>query len=203
MEPRTKLRENYASQSQPMHLQDNCLRANMREELPLGVPSSQDFLQDFDYQFQFPVNGYSLNPAFGVQTQRFDPYHSFNHGCSSPDFDAYEYKPFSGNNGSGHAQVMDNFQYESYGFNVLQKNNHQVDTMGGSQSCVPFNCQEIIRPMNFVIPDEVSCISSSANYHRQVGLNKNNKASAIVRRTHKVRNKSSTVKGQWTVDEDR
>ncbi|KAI4343748.1 hypothetical protein L6164_011058 [Bauhinia variegata] len=203
MDLETKLRENYVLQSQPMHLQEHFLKANMRDELPFGVPSSQGFLQDFHHiDHQFHVNGSSSNPPFGVQTPSFDPSDTFNYGCSSADFDVYECKPFVENNGTGHAQVMDNFQYGNHGLNLPQRNN-QVDMLGGNQTCVPFNSQEIIKPMNFVIPDEVSCITP-ANYYKKVGLNKNNRASStIARRTYKVRNKSSIVKGQWTADEDR
>lgn len=184
MDLETKLRENYVSQ-------------------PFGVPSSQGiFLHDFhqiDHQFQHGNNGSSSNP---IQTPNFDPCGNFNYQCSPVGFDnAYhELKPFvDQNSGSGHAHVMDNFLYGGFGFNLPQRN--QLDMMVANQSYFQLNPQEIIKPVNFVVPDEVSGISS-VNYSKRDVMNKNNRAYPITRRSYKVRKKSNIVKGQWTAEED-
>lgn len=198
MDPETNLRENYASQT--MHLQENYLKPSMKDELPFGAPSSQGFLQDFHHVEQFHhVNGSSSNPVFGVQAPNFDPFVNITCGCSQTDFDVYECKPFVENNSNSHAHVMDNFQNEGYSLNLPRRN--QQDMMVANQSYLPFNPLET-KPLNIVVPDEVSCISP-ANYYKRVGLNKNNKAFPTTRRTFKVRKKSNIVKGQWTEDEDR
>ncbi|KAF7806074.1 Transcription factor MYB98 [Senna tora] len=78
-----------------------------------------------------------------------------------------------------------------------------------NQSYVAYNShQELTKPVDFVIADEVSCISpSSVDFYKRVGFNykKNNRASSLsTRRTNlKVRKKSNMVKGQWTIEEDR
>ncbi|KAK7291626.1 hypothetical protein RIF29_06927 [Crotalaria pallida] len=205
MDPETTLRENYASR--PMHLQENYLKQQpgMKDEHHFGAPSSEGFMQEFHHiDHQFPhANASSSNQVFGVQTQNFDPFANIACGCSQADFDGYECKPFVENNNgssSGHAHVMDNFKYEGYGLNLNRRN--QMDVMASNQSYLPFNTIET-KPLNFVAPDEVSCISP-ANYYKRAGLNKNNKVLCpTTRRSFKVKKKANIVKGQWTEDEDR
>ncbi|TKY55213.1 Transcription factor MYB98 [Spatholobus suberectus] len=195
MDIETNLTENYASQT--MHLQENYLKPSMEDQLPFGAPSSQGFLQDFHHiDNHFHVNGSSSNPIFGVQTPNFDPFdHNVTCESAPPDFEVYECKPFV----SGNAHLMDNFQYVGYSMNLPRTN--QLDMMVSSQSYMPFNPLET-KPLNFVVPDEVSCISPP-NYYKRIGLNKNIRESPSTRRTFKARKKSNIVKGQWAADEDR
>ncbi|XP_027368853.1 transcription factor MYB98-like [Abrus precatorius] len=198
MDIETNLNENYASQ--PMHLQENYLRSRMKDDIPFGDPSSQCFLQDFPRIDQFNVNDYSSNPVFGIQTSNFDPFdHNVTCESAPADFEVYECKPFPESNCNGHAHLTDNFQYEGYSLNLPRRN--QLDMMVGNQSYVPFNPLET-KPLNIVVPDEVSYISPP-NYYKRVGLNKTNRETPTTRRTFKVRKKSNIVKGQWTADEDR
>nr|KYP50968.1 Transcription factor MYB98 [Cajanus cajan] len=171
----------------------------MEDQLPFGAPSSQGFLQDFH---QFHVNGSSSsNPVFGVQTHpNFDPFdHNVTCEYAPPDFDVYESKPFAESDGRGHAHLMDNFQHVGYSLNLPRTN--QLDVMVANQTYLPFNALET-KPLNFVVPDEVSCISPP-NYYKRIGFNKNIRESPRTRRTFKARKKSNIVKGQWTPDEDR
>ncbi|RDX67532.1 Transcription factor MYB98, partial [Mucuna pruriens] len=184
MDLETMLKETYVSQPQ-----ESFLQPSMKHMLPFGNPS---FLQDFNHIDQFHVNVSSPNP---IQTPNFDAFDNFTFANSSPGFDVYECKPFVEN---VHAHVMDNFLYGNYSFNHPQRN--QLDMMVANQSLLPFNPQETKSP-NFVVPDEVSCISS-VNYYKRVGANKNNKSYPTTRRTYKVRKKSNIVKGQWTIEED-
>ncbi|KAE9601429.1 hypothetical protein Lal_00024040 [Lupinus albus] len=195
----TDHRENYASQ--PMHLQENYLKPGTKDELPFAAPSSQGFMQDFQHVDQFHhANASSSNQNFGVQTQNFDPFVNIICGCSQADFEGYECKPFVENNGNvNHAHVMEDFQYEGYSMNLPRRN--QMDMMPSNQIYLPFNPLET-KPLNFVAPDEVSCISAT-NYYRRFGLNRNNKTSPTTRRSCKVKKKPNIVKGQWSEHEDR
>ncbi|KAK7389081.1 hypothetical protein VNO78_23913 [Psophocarpus tetragonolobus] len=200
MDIETNLTQNY--DSQPMHLQENYLKPSMEDQLPFGAPSSQGFLQDFHHiDHHFHVNnGSSSNPIFVVQTPNFEPFdHSVTCESAPPDFEVYECKPFFESNSSSNAHLMDNFQYVGYTLNLPRAN--QPDMMVTNQSYMPFNTLET-KPLNFVVPDEVSCISPP-NYYKRVGLNKNTSESPSSRRTLKSRKKSNVVKGQWTSDEDR
>lgn len=192
--------ETKAYVSQPLNLHESYLKPNMNyDETSFGVPSSnQGFLQDFNHIDQFNVNGSQLfNPISGVQTQNFDPF---------VGYDVHEFKPNfvenSGGGGSGgHAYVMDNFLYGGgYGLNNLQKNS-QLEMMVANQSYLPFSPQET-KPLNFVVPDEVSCISPAVNYYKGVGMNRNNRSYLSTKKTSKVRKKSNIIKGQWTAEED-
>ncbi|XP_050225723.1 transcription factor MYB98-like [Mercurialis annua] len=171
-----------------------------------------NFLQDFQSFDQFHANGSSLNPMSMVQTgSNFETFDVFPFGSSSTDmeFHDYECKPFAaGGGGGGHySQVMDNFQ----------RNNNLFDhhyMIMGSNNIHQAHFQEI-KPLNFVIPDEVSCTvtanqynSKQDQYHRKRGggggVNKSNaRVLPSTRRTWKARKKNNVVKGQWTSDEDR
>ncbi|WVZ11784.1 hypothetical protein V8G54_016314 [Vigna mungo] len=198
MDIQGNLTENYASQ--PMHAQENCLKPSMGDQLPFGVPSSHGFLQDFHHIDHFPVNdGSSSNPIFGVHTPNFDPFdHNVNCESAPPEFEVFECKPFAESNGSAHAHLMHNFQYVGYSLNLPRTN--QLDMVVANQRFLPFSALET-KPLNFVAPDEISCITPP-NFYKKVGLNKNLRESPSTRRTFKARKKSNTVKGQWTSDED-
>lgn len=224
MDLETKLRsENYDS-LQPMQFQEMDMKSTMKDLEPpsFGVPSSQgNFLQDVIHIDPIQANGSSPNPHFGVQNPNFiNPFDQFTYGCSPADLDdVYESKPFADNNfnkgQAQHVNVMDNFQYggnnndNSYhSLNLPQRNHHQMEMMDANQSnynYVTFDSQEIMKSMNFVVPDdEVSCISPDPTFCSKVGLNdKNNIITSPPKRACKVRNKSNVVKGQWTIEEDR
>ncbi|CAJ1943842.1 unnamed protein product [Sphenostylis stenocarpa] len=199
MDIETNLTENY--DSQPIQVQENYLKP-MGDQLPFGAPSPQGFLQDFHHSDEFPVNnGSSSNPIFGLQTPNFDPFDHNIVNCESapPDFEDFECKPFAESNGSARAHPMDNFQYVGYSLNLPRTN--QLDMVVTNQRYLPLTVLET-NPLNYVVPDEVSCISPP-NYCKRVGLNKNLRESPRTRRTFKARKNSNIVKGQWTSDEDR
>lgn len=201
MELDTKLREIHAA-NQPVFLSENYIKPYMKNDIPFEVPSSKGtYLQEFDHHLddhQFHVTGSSSNPVFGVQTPCFDSFDTFPYNYSS-NFDLYECKPFADGNG-GHGQVMDNFQSGGY------LNNHQVNPVnmiGSNQAQMPLDFQEM-KPVNFAVPDEVSCVGTDQNgYYKKAGLNKNNRPYPPARRTIKIGKKSNVVKGQWTTEEDR
>ncbi|KAK0586318.1 hypothetical protein LWI29_004938 [Acer saccharum] len=165
----------------------------MKNEIPFEVPFSNkqlgNYLQDFHHldhnHDQFQANGSSSNPSFGVQTPCFEPFDSFPYGSGySSNFDFYECKPFadhSNYNNGGHGQVMDNFQTTTGGYlNHHHQHQHQTSNPGdhvmmmmmGSDphhhhqsQIMPYMFhQEMNKPdVNFVVPDEVSCVNNNNN----------------------------------------
>ncbi|KAK7354048.1 hypothetical protein VNO80_19504 [Phaseolus coccineus] len=173
MDIETLVKESFVSQP----LQESC----MKDMIPLGNPSSHELLQQHFHhidEFQFSV------PSSNNST--FHAFHNFTFTPSSPDLDVYECKPFT--------HVMDNFLYGN------SQRNIELDIMVSNQSFLPFTPQQI-KPSNFVLPDEVSCISP-INYYKTIGVNKNHRSYPTTRRTFKVHKKSNTVKGHWTIEED-
>ncbi|KAI5446646.1 hypothetical protein KIW84_014476 [Lathyrus oleraceus] len=120
------------------------------------------------------------------------------------NFEVYNDKSFPENNNSSnqHAHFIDNFQYDGYGLNIPRRNH--LDLMVENQTYFPFNNASETKPLNYVVPDdEVSSIAPTSYYQRG-DLNRNNRLlSPTTRRAFKAKKKSSIVKGQWTVDEDR
>ncbi|KAE8124243.1 hypothetical protein FH972_019145 [Carpinus fangiana] len=196
MELDTKLiTENLASQ--PMLLCDNYLmKPYMKDEFSFEAPSSKGFLQDFRHPDLFQTNGSSSNPSFGVQTQCYDSFNNFTYGCST-GFDVYECKPFADN--CEHVHVMDNFQSGGY-LNLSQRN--PIDIMGSDRIDMAFTTCQDIKPVNFLIPDELSSITAENGHYKRVGMNKNRALPTTIR-TYKGRKRCNWVKGQWTIEEDR
>lgn len=174
MDIETLLKETFL----PQPLQESC----MKDMIPLGNPSLQECLQDFHQIDQFHFNVPSSNNSI-IQTPTFDAFDNFTFTGSSPALD-YESKPFT-----------DNFLYGNYNL-ILPQRNVELDMMVTDQSFLPFTPQEI-KPSNVVLPDQVSM-----NYYKTIGVNKNNKSYPTTSRTYKVRKKSNTVKGHWTIEED-
>jgi len=167
------VKESFVSQL----LQESC----MKDMIPLGNPSSHELLQQHFHnidEFQFSV------PSSNNST--FHALHNFTFTPSSPDLDVYECKPFT--------HVMDNFLYGD------SQRNIELDIMVSNQSFLPFTPQQI-KPSNFALPDEVSCISPM-NYYKGICVNKSHRSYPTTRRTYKVHKKSTTVKGHWTIEED-
>lgn len=202
----TNLRENYPSQSQSMHLQENYLKPRQKDELnPFSAHSCHgNFLQDFQHidQFHHMHGSSSSNQVFGDQTQNFDLFG--NAECANTDFDVYDGKSFAENNsGSEHAHnLIDNFQYDGYSLNIPRRN--QLDLMVENHSYFSFNNPSETKSLSYVVPeDEVSSIAPT-NYYQRAGLNINNSLLCpTTRRAFKAKKKTIIVKGQWTVEEDR
>ncbi|KAK3224817.1 hypothetical protein Dsin_004679 [Dipteronia sinensis] len=180
MELDTKLRENNQTTQPLVYMSENNYtitnKPYKKNEIPFEVPFSNkqlgNYLQDFHHldhnHDQFHANGSSSNPIFGVQTPCFEPFDAFPYsGCSS-NFDFYECKPFadhSNYNNGGHGQVMDNFQTTTGGYSNLH-HQHQISNPGDHvMMMMPYTFhQEMNKPaMNFVVPDEVSCVNNNNN----------------------------------------
>nr|WRO64641.1 MYB transcription factor protein [Rosa persica] len=217
-----KLGENLASQI-PLLVPENnnsymMKPYNMKDEFtPFEASSSsKGYLQDFhhlDNQFHQYANGSSSNPMFGVQNPCFEPYYSDNNAytCdqgSPTDVNFYECKPLNIAENLGHGQVLDNFQ----SLNFPNPRSNPIGHMIGishrsSTNFLPLTNSQDIKPMSFVVPDEVSCINSENGYYKGAGINHKgtSRLSTIARAgsTFKGRKKNNVVKGQWTIDEDR
>ncbi|CAG7897920.1 unnamed protein product [Brassica rapa] len=67
----------------------------------------------------------------------------------------------------------------------------------------------IIKPTNFMMPDEVSCVSADNNCYKAMSFNKTkpfltrNLSSSSSSSSWKGKNNTTLVKGQWTAEEDR
>ncbi|CAK9137589.1 unnamed protein product [Ilex paraguariensis] len=181
---------------------NNYLKPEIHDDISMDSSSSKGFLQDFQHLDHLPVMGSSLNPDFPIQTTCFDPFDPFTFVSSSTDLDFYELKPFEENGANGSA-VMQNFQGGGYLNNP--KNTPVLDTISGNRSSrVPFNGEDI-KPMNFAVPDEGSCITAENVYHKKVGMikkNNNNVGSASNKKQCKSQKKANSSKGQWTSEED-
>ena len=168
-----------------------------------------NYLQEFhhlDHQLHPIANSSSNNHVMEDENlcSNFDSLNNnqYSHGI---DQEMYEFN-YKGNAAAD--QVMDNFQncgdYYYYCNNFHQRN-HQIEIMGLERNSIniPLNFPEI-KPVNFMVPDEVSSIDSARNGHIQKGIinNKNVNFSSLLR-TSKGRKKPNVIKGQWTVEEDR
>lgn len=129
----------------------------------------------------------------------FDPLsnHDDNFSSIGQDFNfGYEFKPFDQNgSASGSTLIMKNFE-------------SSMDSMNYN-----FMCNQDMKPINFnVVPDESSsCVSNNIdiNGSKDKEIDGKNKkqilfSSSSMRKIGRVtRNKSKSVKGQWTIEEDR
>lgn len=221
----TKLREKLAPQIPLLVPENNCYMMKpcyMKDEfIPFEASSSsKGYLQDFhhlDNQFHQYANGSSSNPMFGVQNPCFEPYSNDNayiYDQGSPtDVSFYECKPLNFAENLGHGQVLDNFQSGSGGYlnfpnHISNPIGHMMGISHRSNNFLPLtNSSQDIKPMSFVVPDEVSRIDSENGYYKRVGMNHKgtSRLSTIARTgsTFKGRKKNHVVKGQWTIDEDR
>ena len=155
---------------------------------------------------QFPANASSKTLQFGVHTACLDPFENFTYG-SSMNLDVYELKPFTED-----IEMAENFPTNNGGGGgeggYLLQHHHQRAAVVATAAAemvgpVGFNCQEI-KPVNFVIPDKVSCITGENHLYKKISMNSaKNRVSQALEKTHKGRNKPHVVKGQWTIEEDR
>ena len=123
--------------------------------------SSKSLFQDFHHlDHQFPANASSKTLQYEVQTACLDPFENFTYG-SSMNLDVYDLKPFVEN-----VEMAENFSSNNGGGGggggyLLQHHYHRAAAAAAAAAemvgRVGFNCQEI-KPINFVIPDEVSYI---------------------------------------------
>ncbi|XP_052181993.1 transcription factor MYB98-like [Diospyros lotus] len=156
--------------------------------------SSNGFIRDLHhlddhYHHQFSFSGSSVNPELGFQTASFDPFeYCFTNGCP-PNLNLdefYESKPFPDQSG-GYAAAM-------HGLKI------PVDIVKKSDQTL--NCEDV-KPLNFVVADEGSCITTAAAN----GYLKKNSIVASAPRAGKPyckgHRKSNSVKGPWTAEEDR
>ncbi|KAK6795167.1 hypothetical protein RDI58_008620 [Solanum bulbocastanum] len=157
--------------------------------------SPKDYLQDFrhlDQNFMIDMTN-CYDPLFDPLSNHDDNFSSI-----GQDFNfGYELKPFEQNgSASGSTLVMKNFE------SSMDMNYN-------------FICNQDMKPINFnVVPDESSCITNTIDINgtniyddKEIDGRKNKKilsSSSSMRKIGRAtRNKSKSVKGQWTIEEDR
>lgn len=217
MELDTKLRENNAYHHPSLSSDQNYnMKPYMKDDHSFHLEASSIskgdyYLQDFDHHLDdqtFHVNGSSSRPIFGSQRTPcfeypYDPYNTYMEPTNLENQYSYESKPFVVDQNGGHGHVMDNFQLGVYSSTFSNRN--PMDLINGPD-CLPLNFHgqdNIIKPLNFVVPDEVSCITAENGYYKKGGGMNKNRTSLFTRRTSKTRKKTNVVKGQWTIEEDR
>ncbi|ESQ55513.1 hypothetical protein EUTSA_v10026824mg [Eutrema salsugineum] len=196
------------------------------EDFPFEVVDQSkptSFLQDFhhlDHEHQFDHHHHgsaSSNPLIGIQTMSScinnAPFEHCSYQGNVVDF--YESKPHLMNH---HFQAAENPYFtrnhhhheeihsvDEHDPMDLEQNNMMMMRM------IPFDYPptEIIKPMNFVMPDEVSCVSADNDCYKALSFNKNKPflsrklSSSSSSSSWKGKKKSTLVKGQWTAEEDR
>ncbi|XP_023516757.1 transcription factor MYB98-like [Cucurbita pepo subsp. pepo] len=205
MEFESSLRQNLSSQIQQV-CSENYAQICKNDELSFEIFASKgNYLQEFHNLDHFhPIGSSSNHPVMEDENLcSFDPLNPYSYGCSSNNNmgieDLYDFsKGCTTDQNGGCGQVMDNFQ--SCGDYYYQRN--QIEIMGLERnSMIPLNFQEI-KPVNFIVADEVSCVTSGHGHIQKAIMNKNATFPSLLR-TSKVRKKPTVIKGQWTIEEDR
>lgn len=200
------------------------------EDFPFEVVDQSkptSFLQDFhhldhDHQFDHHHGSTSSNPLLGIQTTSSCINNAPFEHCSYQEniFEFHESKPHLMNH---HFQAAENpyftrNHHHHQEINLVDEHDqHQHHHMDLDQNnmmmmrMIPFDYppSEIIKPVNFVIPDEVSCVSADNDCYKAMSFNKTKPfltrklSSSSSSSSWKGKKKPSLVKGQWTAEEDR
>ncbi|KAH7865278.1 hypothetical protein Vadar_004548 [Vaccinium darrowii] len=192
--------KNYREQEEDLTYPSLLPNNHLKSEIIEGEEEDDDFcFQDFDHHLdQLSFTGSSLNPDFDIENPCLDPYDPFqNIGPLSID-DFYELKPFSDHQNEGNGTT------ENYAGAMQYPRKIPVDESAPNPGSMPFICEDV-KPMNFVIPDEGSCITADQNigHKGNLGIRKNGAPQSRRPCSNKGRKKSNSVKGQWTIEEDR
>ncbi|CDY09253.1 BnaC03g62830D [Brassica napus] len=197
------------------------------EDFPFEVVDQSkptSFLQDFhhldhDHQFDHHYHHHhgstSSNPLLGApRTLSCINKVPLQH-CSYQEnlVDFYESKPHLMNH---HFQASDNqyFTRDHHQEISLVDDHNPVDLEQNNMMMMrmlPFEYPPtaIIKPTNFMMPDEVSCVSADNNCYKAMSFNKTkpfltrNLSSSSSSSSWKGKNNTTLVKGQWTAEEDR
>lgn len=200
------------------------------EDFPFEVVDQSkptSFLQDFhhlDHDHQFDHHHHhgstSSNPLLGYQTTSSCINNSPFEHCSYQEniVDFYESKPHLTNH---HFQAVGNpyftRNHHHQEINLVDEHDDDDHHMDLDQNnmmmmkMIPFDYppSEITKPMNFVMPDEVPCVSADNDCYRAMSFNKTKPfltrklSSSSSSSSWKGKKKSTLVKGQWTSEEDR
>ncbi|CAN6913639.1 unnamed protein product [Brassica oleracea] len=168
----------------------------MKEEnFPFQVVNQSkptSFLQDFhhldhDHQFHHHHHHHgstSSNPLLGIQT-----------------------KPSCVN-----SSLFEHCAYQDNMVNMVNEHgpmDMKQDNMMMGMISFDYPPREITKPMNFVMPDEVSCVSADNDCYKPMSFNKTKPiltrklSSSSSSSSWKEKKETTLVKGQWTSEEDR
>ncbi|XP_022926545.1 transcription factor MYB98-like [Cucurbita moschata] len=187
------------------------VESNLTENLSSNQACKED---ELSFQFLASKGNYlhefhhldsSSNPILEDENMcSLDHFNPYSYGCSSNNSntaveDLYELNKACADQNGGCGQVMDNFQSSGDYYNFHQMN--QIDVMGLERNSIPLDFPDV-KPVNFFVPDEVSCITSGNGHFQKATMNKNVNFSSLLR-TSKGQKKPNVIKGQWTVEEDR
>ncbi|KAI3464100.1 hypothetical protein Pfo_020763 [Paulownia fortunei] len=205
MEAGTKCGNDHNAPPPPVGLSNiNFKPEILDDEFCIGnLSSSKSYLQDFQNLDQFPLTASSFNLDIGIQANGFDPFDPFCHGTST-NFGLYKHKPCE-ENGSI-SEAMQDFQGGGF-LNFPDRKDSLMEIEAALKYHDP-------KPLSFVVPDESSCVTAdNLGCHKQDGrkrsknsiqsINSNESESALTKKCGRGRKKSTSAKGQWTIEEDR
>jgi len=217
----------FASLNQNIFTRD---QEHMKEEdFPFEVVDQSkptSFLQDFhhlDHDHQFDHHHHhgssSSHPLLSVQTTSSCINNAPFEHCSYQEnmVDFYETKPNLMNH--HHFQAVENSYFtrnhhHHQEINLVDEHDDPMDLEQNNMMMmrmIPFDYPptETFKPMNFVMPDEISCVSADNDCYRATSFNKTKPfltrklSSSSSSSSWKETKKSTLVKGQWTAEEDR
>lgn len=155
-------------------------------------------LQDFQNLVHFPITASSFNPDIDIQTNSYDPFDPFFHGCTT-DFGLYDFKAYDENDS------IDAAMQDLQGGGFLNFSDRK-DSLMEMETALNYHDA---RPLRFTVPDEGSCVTAdNIACHKEDGKkrSKNSNSSETASATAKKgkgRKNPKAAKGQWTAEEDR
>ncbi|XP_071902566.1 transcription factor MYB98-like [Coffea arabica] len=186
----------------------NFLKPDIDQDFCLDNCQSKGFLQDFQHLDHFSFTGSSFNPDLGIHTTGFDPFDPFFNGSSMIDFNYLEFNPFEENDNNNGKLVTQNFEGGGGLLKHTVKETPLSDENSSDHKLFPLTLPEV-KPLNFCVQDESSCITAESVYYKEAGTKRNNNRfsnialSSATKKQGRGRKKSKSAKGQWTIEEDR
>ncbi|KAG8378866.1 hypothetical protein BUALT_Bualt07G0029200 [Buddleja alternifolia] len=200
MESETKVDIDHNTPPPPLpmiSLSNNNLKIETLDDdfcIDYNFSSSKTYLQDFQHLDHLAS---SFNPDLGIQSNGYDPFDPFS---SSSEFGLYEFKPYD----------QENFMQNIQGGGILNFQNKKDFLM---EIETAFDYFHDPKPLNFIVPDESSCVTADNNIKENgMKLSKNcndqknnsNESESVSTNKKSVRGrkKAKSAKGQWTNEED-
>ncbi|KAJ0263632.1 Transcription factor MYB98 [Hirschfeldia incana] len=158
--------------------------------------------------FSFQVVDQSKPTSFLQDFHHLDHHHHFDHdhhhgSTSSNPLLGIQTRPSCVNSSP--------FEHSSYQEDMVDEHDAMDMEQNNMMMMIPFDYppRGITKPMNFVMPDEVSCVSADNDCYKAMSFNMtkpflSRKLSSSSSSTSRKEKKETTlVKGQWTAEEDR
>lgn len=174
---------------------------------------TRDQEQMKEENFPFQVVDQSKPTSFLQDFQHLDHDHQFDHhhhhhgSTSSNPLLGIQTRPSCVN-----SSLFEHCAYQDNMVNMVNKHgpmDMKQDNMMMGMISFDYPPREITKPMNFVMPDEVSCVSADNDCYKSMSFNKTKPiltrklSSSSSSSSWKEKKETTLVKGQWTSEEDR